>query len=261
MDHFNWVGQVLSFDERRDLVIPGNREQTIEFCANQWIQVAADALKAHGRFTVALSGGSTPNAIYKMLSEAPYREKVDWSKVFLFWSDERSVAPDHSDSNYGVARKSGFGSLPIPQENIFRMKADPDGDIEVAAREYEKAIWNHVPDGHFDLVMLGMGDDGHTASLFPRTHALHTDVGRIAVANYVPQLKTWRMTLTYECINAAKNICIYVLGKSKADIVSKALLGDYDPDNIPIQRVGTPSHKALWIMDQEASVLLNRYFH
>ncbi len=122
---------------------------------------------------------------------------------------------------------------------------------------YEQLIRQQIPSLQFDLIMLGMGEDGHTASLFPHTQGLHTK-GRLVIPNYIPQKQTWRMTMTYECIHMAKNICIYVMGSSKANTVAKVLLDPYHPDHLPIQRIGTPSHKATWILDTEASKALLR---
>jgi 6-phosphogluconolactonase len=204
---------------------------------------------------VALSGGQTPNAIFKEISQPRYAQVLDWSKVLCFWSDERSVPPNNPENNYFNAMKSGLADLPLPPENIFRMPAEID--IEEHALAYEHLIRQKVPSLQFDLIMLGMGEDGHTASLFPRTHGLHTK-DRLVIANYVPQKHTWRMSFTYECIHMAKLICIYVLGANKASTVAKVLLSPYDPDNLPIQRIGTPSHKALWILDSAASEQLVR---
>jgi 6-phosphogluconolactonase len=249
MDGYHWRKFISSFDERRDAVIPGNKEAAIQFCIDHFISLAEDSIEKHGYFSVALSGGSTPKAIYQGLSNEKNRNRIDWKRVMLFWSDERSVPPDHSDSNYKMAMDAGFGSLPLSTDHVFRMVAETD--IESNAAAYEKLIERTLRDATFDLIILGMGDDGHTASLFPKTHALHS-MDRLVVANYVPKLQTWRMTLTYQCINKANNIVIYVLGKSKAEMLEKVLSDDYDPDNLPIQRIGTPKNKALWIADNEA---------
>jgi 6-phosphogluconolactonase len=146
--------------------------------------------------------------------------------------------------------EAGLASLPIPKEHIFRMKAE--ANIEENALEYERKIRELVPSSKFDLLMLGMGEDGHTASLFPHTHALHTK-DRLVVGNYVPQKQTWRMSFTYECINSAHYTCIYSMGKNKADTVAKVFTGPRDPDLLPSQRVGTPSHKAVWVLDRDAA--------
>lgn len=255
IDH--WRKGLRSFDERRDVIIPGNGPETIEFCTNQFIQVGQAAIKDRGFFAVALSGGSTPNAIFKQLSHPDYAKQLDWSKVLCFWSDERSVAPHHPENNFGMAMQTGLAQLPIPQEHIFRMPAEED--IEEGARQYEKTIRKHLPSESFDLMMLGVGEDGHTASLFPFTHGLQAK-DRLVIANYVPQKHTWRMTVTYECIEHAKITCIYALGKNKASIVAKVLTGSYDPAQWPVQAVGQSNHKAIWVLDQEAAQQLLKEF-
>lgn len=255
MEKFDWKREIEPFDKRRDMIIPGNAQETVIFCAKQFLQIGRKSIEKNGFFSVALSGGSTPNAIFKEISKPDHAQSLDWSKVLCFWSDERSTPPNHSESNYFNAMQSGLAALPILPENIFRMPAEKD--IEENALAYEQLIRQKLPSLQFDLMMLGMGEDGHTASLFPRTHGLHT-TNRLVIANYVPQKHTWRMSMTYECINMAKTICIYVIGANKANAVVKVLLGSYDPDNLPIQRIGTPSHKAIWILDTAANEQLMR---
>lgn len=250
MQIFNWKEQIQPFDERRDIVIPGDTQETVLFCTRQFLQIGNEAIKQRGKFIVALSGGQTPHAIFKELSQSHYSQALDWSKVLCFWSDERSVPTDHAENNYSTAMKAGLANLPINPENIFRMPAE--NNIEEQATAYETLIRQKLPSLHFDLLMLGMGDDGHTASLFPRTHGLHT-TDHLVIANYVPQKNTWRMSFTYECINMARVICLYIMGANKSSMVVQALTGPYTPDDLPVQRVGTPSHKALWILDKAAS--------
>lgn len=242
-------GRIKSFDERRNIIIPGNLQEAISFSVDQFLELAKEET-ASGLFSVALSGGSTPKAIYKALSHDPRKNEIDWKKVLIFFSDERAVSPISSDSNYHMAMESGIGSLPIPKKNIFRMPAE--SEIEQNAKVYEAEILTHVPKKSFSLVMLGMGEDGHTASLFPETHALHA-AGRLVIANFIPQKSTWRMTLSYECINSAKQISLYVLGKDKASMVNRVLTGPYTPDLLPVQKIGTPENKALWILDTESA--------
>lgn len=249
MEKFNWKNSIEIFDKRRDIVIPGNAEETVAYCTKQFLQIGQEAIEKNGCFTVALSGGSTPNAIFKEISKPASARVLDWSKVLFFWSDERSVPPDDAESNYFQAMQAGISTLPLVSENVYRMVAEKD--IEENALAYEQLIRQKVPSLQFDLIMLGMGEDGHTASLFPRTHGLHVK-NRLIIANYVPQKHTWRMSMTYECIHMAKHICIYVIGTNKASTVVNVLLGSYDPDNLPIQKIGTPSHKVLWILDAAA---------
>ena len=238
------------WDERRELIVPGDKEETLTFCVEHFIHTAQEAIAQHGSFFVALSGGSTPKAIFERLCHPPYKKQIDWPKVYLFWSDERSVPPDHPESNYHMAMKAGFSEMPIPPEHIHRMHAETD--IEKNALAYEKIIQKSLKGRPFDLIMLGMGEDGHTASLFPHTEGLKA-TGRLVIPNYIKKLDAMRMTFTYDCINHANHIAIYVLGASKQDILAKVLKGHHQPDEYPIQKVGTPAHKALWIADQDAA--------
>lgn len=231
-----------SIDTRRDLVIGGSKDETIRLCIQYFIESANSSITKNGSFHVALSGGSTPKVVFKGLKI----DSVDWSKVYLYWSDERSVDASHPDSNYRMAMEAGFNDLPIPQTQIFRMKGE--GDTEAHALDYEKTL----PENGFDLIMLGMGDDGHTASLFPKTHALHSDA-RLVVANFIPKLNTWRLTLTYRCIHQAKEIVVYVLGGSKAAMLKRILEQPYIPNELPLQRIGTALNKALIITDSDAA--------
>ena len=237
-----------AWDDRRDLIVPGDGAITLTFCVEHWISLSNEAIKDHGAFFVALSGGSTPKALFEALTSSPYKEMVQWNKCHLFWSDERAVDPDNKESNYHMAMQAGLGKMPIPSNQIHRMCAETE--MEKNALAYEKTITSHLKGRPFDLIMLGMGEDGHTASLFPHTKGL-TEKERLVIANFVPQKDTWRMTFTYPCINTAKNIAIYVLGASKAKMLTEALFstsGIY-----PIELIGTSTHKALWIADLTAT--------
>ncbi len=239
------------FDNRRLILVPGDLETTLDYCVSHWIDTALKAIEDHDFFAVALSGGSTPKAIYQKLVVSEAAQKIDWKKVFLFWSDERSVSPSSSESNYHMAmEEGGLNTLPVPRENIFRMVAE--ATIERNAQLYEQLILDKLGRNGFDLIMLGMGSDGHTASLFPHTQALQV-THHLVTVNEIPAQKTWRMTFTYECINTAKNICLYVLGASKAKTLEQVFFSSYQPEEYPSQKVGTPLHKALWILDEEAS--------
>lgn len=239
------------FDERRILAKPGNTEETLSFAVDHFIEIAKEAIVERNLFTVALSGGSTPKKIFQRLSKPPYKDAIDWTKVLVFWSDERAVPPTHPDSNYKMAMDSGFSSLPIPKEQIFRMHAEEN--IEENASKYEEEILKRVKSQSLDLVMLGMGDDGHTASLFPGTNGLDI-LNRLVIANYIPQKGCMRMTFTFTLINKAKHIALYVLGEDKAERV-QAVFTD-ETNTFPSARVGTKETPALWILDDLASRLL-----
>lgn len=242
--------KVKSWDEKRNLLIPGDQNTTLHLCLRHFITACQNAIQDHGEFYVALSGGSTPKALFEHLCVSPYREQIDWGHIWLFWGDERSVPPDHPDSNYRMALEAGFKSMPIPPNHIHRMQAE--SDIEKNALNYEQTIRTTLKGAPFDLVMLGMGEDGHTASLFPHTEALKAK-GRLVVANHIPQKNTWRMTLTFECINQARNIAIYVLGASKKHILAEIFNSENQVERYPIQGIGTKENKALWIVDEAAA--------
>lgn len=239
------------FDSRRLIALPGDDKAMIKFAAEHWLNIGNQSILDHGFFAVALSGGSTPKKIYQLLASPDQKSAIDWSKVFLFWSDERSVPPSNEDSNYHMAlTEGGLSKLPIPSEHIFRMCAEVA--IEENARIYELLIKEKLGGHPFDLVMLGMGEDGHTASLFPHTKALHVKNAWVA-PNYIPQKKAWRMTLTFPGINSARHICVYVMGAPKAEILTKIFTFPFDFEKFPAQNVGTEEHRAMWILDNCAS--------
>lgn len=237
-------------DARRDLIVPGDDQKTIHYCSEHFLMLVEEAIAQRNQCTIALSGGNTPKAIFKALTQSDRTKKIDWSRVFLFWSDERDVPPDHKDSNYHMAMEAGFAQLAIPEDHIFRMVAEKD--IEDNANVYEASIKKVIPDCRFDLVMLGLGNDGHTASLFPYTKALDV-IDRLVATNHIPQKECWRMTLTFPIINNARHICFYVIGSDKADILNLVLKGAHHPHRLPAQNVGTCANRALWIADANAA--------
>jgi 6-phosphogluconolactonase len=241
---------IFSFDERRQIAIAGTREETITFATKHLLETGIESIKKQQKFTIALSGGSTPKALFQELKK--HKNALDWSLCHIFWSDERAVSPDNPDSNYKMAMDNGIGDLPIPKEQIYRMQAE-DKNIESAAEEYEKLIRDVVPKEQFDLIMLGMGEDGHTASLFPGTKALAVK-DRFVVPNYVEEKGSYRMTFTFPLIQKAKNKILYVLGKDKQETVEKVL---YDTKKLyPAGLIGTKESPALWILDAEAAHLI-----
>jgi 6-phosphogluconolactonase len=242
--------QPRAWDERRDIIVPGDYSMALIFCVEHFVNLSKQMIKDHGAFFVALSGGSTPKAIFQNLSSPPYDQMVEWNKVHLFWSDERAVPPDHPDSNYLMAMQAGLEKMTIPKEQIHRMHAEEK--IEENALAYEQEIAAALKGRPFDLVMLGMGEDGHTASLFPYTEGLNAEK-RSVIANYIPEKKIWRMTFTFDCINQANHIAIYVLGAAKKEMLAEVLLSPNQFDRYPVQRVGTPTRRALWIADEAAA--------
>ena len=229
-----------------ELIVPGDHAATLHYAAEHFIECCKEAIQDHGAFYVALSGGSTPKELFTILTTGDYAREIEWDKIHLFWGDERSAPPTSSESNYHMAMKAGLEKMPIPPHHIHRMVAEKD--IEKNAALYEKNLRNILGDRSLDLVMLGIGEDGHTASLFPNTEAL-TAKGKLVVANHVPQKDTFRMTFTFECINSATHIVFYVIGKAKHPILSHVFS---KPPSFPCQFVGTPENPALWIADTEA---------
>jgi 6-phosphogluconolactonase len=228
--------------------------------------VAVEAIAAHGRFAVALSGGSTPRATYALLATEEFASRVDWSHVHIFWGDERCVPPDHSDSNYRMACEALLDHVPLSARNVHRIRGEMNP--EEAAADYErvlrsffarqsrgKGIGDERPVPRFDLVLLGMGEDGHTASLFPGTAVLQEGT-RWVVAHCVEKLGAWRVTLTLVAINAAARVVFVVSGASKAERLQQVLAGPYPSDVLPAQLVRPGSGHLLWMVDEAAAVLL-----
>ncbi len=220
--------------------------------AEKFCEAGASAIQEHGRFTVALSGGSTPRGLHQELV-ANFSSQLRWAQVFFFWGDERHVPPDDPDSNYRMANETLLSKLAIPQDHIFRVPELPDAGE--AARQYEQTLqdfFRSAPGSfpRFDFVLLGMGPDGHTASLFPGTTALEENE-HLVVANWVEKLKTFRITLTYPVLNNAASVMFLVSGEEKADMVRKAL---NEPEaNLPCQKVCPVNGELLWFLDKGAA--------
>jgi 6-phosphogluconolactonase len=218
------------------------------------------AVAARGLARVAISGGSTPQVTFKILADPaqPFLATIPWDKLFLYWVDERCVPPDHPDSNYGVAKDLLLSKVPIPEANIFRMEGELDP--EEAANRYESYLRNSMrlegaESPAFDFLALGMGDDGHTASLFPHTDALN-EIGRLCVANRVPQKDTWRITLTWPVINQASEVVFELEGPKKPDILAEVLTGPHDPERLPSQLIRPSNGKLLFLLDEVAAAKL-----
>lgn len=224
--------------------------------AELFVQIGSAATADHGRFAVALSGGSTPRATFAALACEPLRGALDWSKLAVFWSDERAVPPDDPQSNYGMARAALLDRVAVPAGAVHRMPADHD-DLDMAAAEYEREVRRELHDGaggvpRFDLVMLGMGDDGHTASLFPETAALE-ERERLVVANFVPKLDANRLTFTPRLIDAAANVLFLVAGAAKAETLHAVLEGPRQPRRYPSQLVVPERGTLYWYVDRAAA--------
>ena len=198
-------------------------------------------------FTVALSGGSTPHRTYEMLAEGPFRDRIPWDRVHVLWGDERCVPPDHADSNYRMTSEALLEKVPIPPGNVHRIEGEPEP--ERAAVRYEAVLKALLgPGSRLDLVLLGMGTDGHTASLFPGTAALQEDE-RSAVAVYVQKLESWRVTLTLPTLNAARNVIFLVSGSGKAPVLARIRGGEA----LPAALIRPTQGQLTWLIDRGAA--------
>ena len=226
--------------------------------AERIVTLANEAIDRRGRFLLALSGGSTPRPLYELLASDPFRARIDWSRVHLFWGDERCVPPDHPDSNYRMTREALLDRVQPPAENVHRIRgeAEPQEAAEAYERELRRIFGpGEVPDRSFDLVLLGMGPDGHTASIFPGTQAT-TETRRWAMAVHVERPRPmWRVTLTTVVLNAAADVTFLVAGADKADRLREVLQAG-GPPRLPAQLV-KPTHGALhWMVDRAAGSAL-----
>lgn len=221
--------------------------------ADEFTHCAREAISARGRFAVALSGGSTPKGVYSLLAQV---NDLPWDKIHLFFGDERHVPPDHPDSNYRMTNESLLSKISIPQQNVHRMAAELDAGQAASKYQAELRDFFQPPPGEwprFDLIMLGMGPDGHTASLFPGSAALNEN-SRWVVANWVEKFQAYRLTFTFPVINHASEIMFLVAGEDKSQVLQEVLQGKTEA--YPCQRVKPLNGRLLWIVDKAAAKLL-----
>jgi 6-phosphogluconolactonase len=223
--------------------------------ADRFIELAKAGITARGSAAVALAGGSTPRAMNARLAASPRREQLDWTKIRFFFGDERCVPPDHPDSNYRMTRETLFGPLAIGESQIERMHGEDEPHAAAAA--YGAALEAALGAAPvFDLVYLGMGPDGHTASLFPGTLGT-LDLDALAVANFVPKFNSYRVTLTPRVLNAARHIAITVAGAEKAESLAAVLNGPREPERFPAQLIVPERGELTWLVDAAAAARLN----
>jgi 6-phosphogluconolactonase len=221
----------------------------------RFINFAQAAIGLQGRFSVAVAGGNTPKRVYELLASERYRGRTQWSSVHIFFGDERCVPPDHPDSNYRMVQESLLSHVPIPTVNVHRMRGEDDPPLSARLYEEElRAFFKAAPWPRFDLVLLGMGEDGHTASLFPNTAALREKKACV-VANWVEQLGTFRLTLTVPAICHAAHIIFLVTGKAKAHRLHEVLSGPRDPERLPAQLIQPVNGSLEWLVDKAAANL------
>ncbi len=236
-----------------NLLVYETPEELAEAAARYFVARAEGAINALGRFAVVLAGGSTPKATYEVFAR-DYADKLDWGRVHVFFGDERTVPPDHEDSNYRMAHEALLSRVPVG--SVHRMRGElPPAE---AAASYEGELREFFgPDGApaFDLILLGLGEDGHTASLFPETSALDV-TDRWVVANPVLKLETTRLTLTVPAINAARAVTFLVAGEGKAEALKEILEGDADPRAYPAKLIRPENGDLTWMVDRAAAGLL-----
>ncbi len=231
-----------------------NIEELSRAAAEVFAACAEQSIVRHGRFAVALSGGSTPRRLYEFLGGAPYSERIAWQQVHLFWADERCVPPDHAESNYKLASDSFMTSVPLPEGNLHRVKGE-EGPA-AAACFYEEDL-RHFFGGigfpSFDLIILGAGEDGHTASLFPNSPIL-LETTRLAMPVYLERPKWDRVTLSLPVLNHASTVLVLASGRAKAEVVSH-ILSEHNTKDYPAGLVSPVSGDLEWMIDEEAAAV------
>ena len=231
-------------------------EEVARAVAERFAELARASVAGRGVFSVALAGGTTPRRVYELLAGEDFRSQVPWEGVHVFFGDERAVPPDHADSNYRMAHEALLSHVTIPQRNVHRMRGEGDAAANASLYEDEmRAFFGEVDWPRLDLVMLGMGDDGHTASLFPNTPALE-EQRAWAVANWVEKFDAWRVTLTAPAINRSRHVIFTVTGAGKAARLAEILKGERDPTRLPSQLIEPSDGKLEWFVDRAAAASL-----
>jgi 6-phosphogluconolactonase len=234
-------------------------QELFEAAAEEVLRAAQDAVAQRGRFTIALSGGSTPKSLFNLLATNA-RNVFPWDLTFFFWGDERHVPPTDPDSNYRMAEEAMLSKIPVPAGNVFRVPAE-NPDAAAAAEAYEQTLQKffQLKPGQvpvFDLILLGMGPDGHTASLFPGTAGLH-EKSKLVIANWVDKLKASRLTLTLPVLNAARCVVFLVSGTDKAPVLRAVLEEDVPGEQYPSKLVRPSNGKLVWLVDRAAASALS----
>lgn len=239
----------------RKILLRNDLDELSRAAAQLFVEIAGRSIDARGRFSVALSGGSTPRALYERLTRPEFRDRVDWTNVKFFFGDERRVPHDSPESNFRMARESLLDELRIDPGDVHAWETLEENPTETALKYANelKEFFGGRP--RFDLVLLGLGSDAHTASLFPHTEALH-ERERFAVENWIEKLGDYRFTITFPVINNAANTIFLVSGEAKAQAVSDVLEGDFRPDDLPAQFVLPENGELYWLLDEPAASLL-----
>jgi 6-phosphogluconolactonase len=241
--------------EREPKIFP-SIEALNDWAREEIVRLSAAAIAERGIFTIALSGGSTPKKLFALLAEDEFQGRINWHQTHFFFGDERFVAPDSEESNYRMAREVLFSKINVPTQNIHRFLTE-QGDANIVAEKMENEMRgffglaaNEFP--NFDLILLGMGADGHTASLFPETSALQ-ETKRLVTENYVEKFQTFRLTFTVPTINHARNVMFLIAGEDKAEALREVLDGEYKPEKFPSQFIKPENGKLLFLLDEKAA--------
>lgn len=240
-----------------ELHILATPEDAAQAAAAFVADLAETRIAAEDRFTIALSGGYTPRYLYELMASPPYVQSITWERWYVFWGDERCVPPDHQDSNYRMTREALLNHVPIPAKNIYPIRGDTRP--KYAAEEYEQQLYHVFTPSKpaFDLILLGIGDDGHIASLFDGTDAIHEN-RRPVVANWVPQLQAYRITFTFPLINAAQTIAFIVTDESKSEVIKQVLEPTSGDPILPASQVKPTSGVVHWFLTRAATRRLER---
>lgn len=246
----------IDYGDRGTVIVVPDADELARIAAETLITVSAEAAARKRQALVALSGGSTPKKMGELLSTPEFSQRIHWDALQVFWGDERWVPLDHPDSNAGEAIRGFLAAAPIPDENVHPWETGSDVEPAVAADRYERMIReiSGVPDGMpvFDLIFLGMGDDGHTLSLFPGTDAVH-DAESVTIAHHVPTLDADRVTFGRALANAARKVVFLVGGASKAETLHRVLDGEIDEATLPSQVIRPAGGELLWLVDAAAA--------
>lgn len=237
----------------KDLTVYPDQDRLVRGAAEFLTRQAMAAVEAHGRFTLALAGGGTPRPVYELLATPPFAERIPWTKVHIFFGDERCVAPTDQESNYRMAREALLDHVPVPPANIHRIAGE--ADPAQAALAYEAELRRVFPTGTFpdlDVICLGLGRNGHTASLFPGSSSLR-EGDRWVVPLYVEVLGAWRVTFTAPLVNAARQVVFLVSGADKAAVLAAVLEGPYQPEVLPAQLIQPQPGRVQWLVDAAAA--------
>ncbi len=239
----------------REVFVCSDDDAVAREAARRFIGHVAAAIQQRGRFVVALSGGRTPKRLYELLAQEPYRDRVDWSLVHFFWGDERFVPSTNQASNYHMTEVALLNSLELNNGHVHRVRTEMDS-AEAAAAAYEREVVSffQLSAGQlpkFDLALLGLGTNGHTASLFPHSKMLHA-TSQLVAAEYLEEVKQSRISLTAPVLNAAREILFLVTGTDKAGVVREVLFGPQDPERLPAQLIHPETGSETWLLDRPA---------